>query len=283
MPGPVELWSPAKINLFLKVIGKRPDGYHNLVSLMCCIGLRDRIVLRTGAAAIAVTCSHPEVPAGRSNLAAQAAELFFSRFQANERVAIEIEKRIPVGAGLGGGSSNAATVLNGLNSYYGKPFSFEALIRMGASLGADVPFFLFGRPALATGIGEHLTTYAGIDRGTVVVIYPGFGISTASVYKKLNLGLTKCENSLKSFSLKQNGFIPARDLCNDLETVVIPQYPEIAIAKKRLLENGAAGALMSGSGSSVFGLFADHRAACFAGKALATHYSGSVFVAELLA
>lgn len=282
MSDPVERWSPAKINLFLKVIGKRPDGYHDLVSLMCCIGLRDRIVLRTGTASITVTCSFPGVPKDRSNLAAQAAELFFSRYRSDERVAIEIEKRIPAGAGLGGGSSNAAAVINGLNDHYGRPFSSAELIRMGASLGADVPFFLFGRPALATGIGDRLTAYDGLDRGTVVVIYPGFGIQTASVYKKLNLGLTKCENHLKAFSLKQSGFIPARDLCNDLETVVIPQHPEIAAAKKRLLENGATGALMSGSGSSVFGIFADSQTARLAGKALALPYGGAVFVADLL-
>ena len=145
---------------------------------------------------------------------------------------------------------------------------------MGASIGADVPFFLFGRPALATGIGERLTAFDGLDRWKVVVIYPGFSIPTASVYKKLNLGLTKCENHLKSFSLKQNGFLPAQHLCNDLETVVIPQYPEIAAIKRKLLENGATGALMSGSGSSVFGMFADSQTARLAGKALALIESG---------
>ena len=282
MTGCIELGSPAKINLFLKVTGKRPDGYHNLASLMGCISLSDRVVLRTGVAAITVTCSFPGVPEDRSNLAVQAAELFYERYPATDRVAIEIEKQIPVGAGLGGGSSNAATVLRGLNAHYGQPFSVNQLIRMGASIGADVPFFLFGRPALATGIGERLTAFDGLDRWKVVVIYPGFSIPTASVYKKLNLGLTKCENHLKSFSLKQNGFIPARHLCNDLETVVIPRYPEIAAVKKKLLENGATGALMSGSGSSVFGLFADSQTARLAGKALGSQYGGAVFVADLL-
>ncbi len=282
MTGCIELGSPAKINLFLKVTGKRPDGYHDLVSLMGCISLSDRVVLRTGAAAITVTCSFPGVPEDRSNLAVQAAELFYERYPASDRVAIEIEKQIPVGAGLGGGSSNAATVLRGLNAHYGQPFSVNQLIRMGASIGADVPFFLLGRPALATGIGERLTAFDGLDRWKVVVIYPGFSIPTASVYKKLNLGLTKCENHLKAFSLKQNGFLPAQHLCNDLETVVIPRYPEIAAVKKKLLENGAIGALMSGSGSSVFGLFADSQTARLAGKALAAHYGGAVFVVDLL-
>jgi 4-diphosphocytidyl-2-C-methyl-D-erythritol kinase len=280
--GCIELGSPAKINLFLKVTGKRPDGYHDLVSLMGCISLSDRVVLRTGAAAITVSCSFPGVPEDRSNLAVQAAELFYERHPASDRVAIEIEKQIPVGAGLGGGSSNAAAVLRGLNAHYGQPISVNQLSRMGASIGADVPFFLFGRPALATGIGERLTAFDGLDRWKVVVIYPGFSIPTASVYKKLNLGLTKCENHLKAFSLKQNGFLPAQHLCNDLETVVIPRYPEIAVVKKKLLENGAIGALMSGSGSSVFGMFADSQTARLAGKALAPHYGDAVFVADLL-
>jgi 4-diphosphocytidyl-2-C-methyl-D-erythritol kinase len=280
--GCIELGSPAKINLFLKVTGKRPDGYHDLVSLMGCISLSDRVVLRTGAAAITVSCSFPGVPEDRSNLAVQAAELFYERHPASDRVAIEIEKQIPVGAGLGGGSSNAAAVLRGLNAHYGQPVSVNQLSRMGASIGADVPFFLFGRPALATGIGERLTAFDGLDRWKVVVIYPGFSIPTASVYKKLNLGLTKCENHLKAFSLKQNGFLPAQHLCNDLETVVIPRYPEIAVVKKKLLENGAIGALMSGSGSSVFGMFVDSQTARLAGKALAPHYGDAVFVADLL-
>ncbi len=282
MSEPIELRSPAKINLFLKVTGKRPDGYHDLVSLMCCIGLYDRIIMRTGAAALSVACSFPDVPEDSTNIAVEAAELFYTRFNTADRVAIEIEKRIPVGAGLGGGSSNAATVLNGLNGYYGQPFSSAQLIRMGASIGADVPFFLFGQPALAAGIGERLTAYSGLDRWKVVVIYPGFCISTASVYKKLNLGLTKCENQLKSFFLKQNGFLPAQHLCNDLETVVIPRYPEIATAKNKLLENGAQGALMSGSGSGVFGMFADSKTARAAGQSLSPQYGGAVFVADLL-
>ncbi len=282
MPELIELRSPAKINLFLTITGKRPDGYHDLVSLMCGIGLYDRVVMRTGAAAISVACSFPGVPEDNTNIAVRAAYLFYARHNATDRVAIEIEKEIPVGAGLGGGSSNAATVLNGLNDYFGQPFSTAELMQMGATLGADVPFFLFGKPALAEGAGNRLTSYPGLGRWNVVVIYPGFSISTASVYKKLNLGLTKCKNKLKCSFLKQNGFIPAQHLCNDLETVVIPQYPEITAIKKKLLEIGAAGVLMSGSGSSVFGMFSDSKTARAAGKTLASQFGGAVFVTSLL-
>jgi 4-diphosphocytidyl-2-C-methyl-D-erythritol kinase len=282
MAGVLELWSSAKVNLFLKVTGQRADGYHELVSLMCGISLRDRIVLRPGTETISVSCDYPGVPADNTNLAARAAELFYARCPRDERVAIEIDKQIPVGAGLGGGSSNAATVLSGLNAHYGLPLSAEELHELGLSIGADVPFFLFGRPGLATGIGEQLTAYQGLTGCPLLVIYPGFSIPTAAVYKKLNLGLTKCQNHLKSFFLKQNGFLPAHHLCNDLETVVIPQYPEIAAAKKRLLENGAEGALMSGSGSSVFGIFADSQDARQAAEALGPQYGGAVFLADLL-
>ena len=282
MTGPVELRSPAKINLFLKVTGKRPDGYHELVSLMCGISLWDRIELKPGTPSTSVTCDYPGVPSDQTNLAAQAADLFFSHFPSPDRVAINIKKQIPVGAGLGGGSSNAATVLNGLNDHYGRPFSSIELREMGATIGADVPFFLFGGPALATGIGERLTAYNGLEPYAVLVIYPGFCISTAEVYKKLNLGLTKCENHHKSFFLNQNGFLLAQHLCNDLEAAVIPQYPEIAVAKKKLLEIGAEGALMSGSGSSVFGIFNDSQTARRASMALAPQYGGAVFLADLL-
>lgn len=282
MTGPLTLRSPAKINLFLKITGKRPDGYHELVSLMCGISLADRIVLKPGKEAISVACEYPGVPEDATNLAARAAAAFYERHRVPERVAIEIEKQIPAGAGLGGGSSNAATVLKGLNAFYGQPLTPTELSEIGATIGADVPFFLFNRPALATGIGERLTAFEGLDRRKVLVIYPGFGIPTADVYKKLNLGLTKCENHLKSFPLKQNGFISAQHLCNDLETVVIPRYPEIAAAKKKLIENGAEGALMSGSGSSIFGLFAESQTAQTAAEALAPQYGGAVFLADLL-
>ena len=282
MLGAIERRSPAKLNLFLKIIGKRPDGYHDLVSLMCCIGLSDRVLLRPGAVSITVACSYPGVPEDCSNLAARAAELFYARHSVDERVAIKIEKKIPPGAGLGGGSSNAAAVLNGLNDYYDRPFSDDQLIRMGTVLGADVPFFLFGRPALAEGIGERLTAYVGLASWPVVVIYPGFSISTADAYKKLNLRLTKCENHLKSLSLIQTEFVPAQHLYNDFEAVVIPGNPEIEAVKRRLLENGAMGALMAGSGSGIFGIFSDFRVAQRASKVLAPRYGDKIFVTHLL-
>jgi len=264
----MKILSPAKINLFLQVTGRRPDGYHDLISLMCCIDLYDTVALTFGQATTIVTCDHPDVPEDHSNLAFAAAEHFLKSLSKNEGVNILIEKKIPVAAGLGGGSSNAAAVLLGLNHYYGYPFSEEDLAQIGVSIGADVPFFLFGRPAVARGIGEKLDPYIGLEKFSILLVYPGLSVSTAEVYKNLNLGLTNCKKKLSYSLLKKNGFDARKHLCNDLETVVVLKHPEILATKKKLLQHGAIGALMSGSGPTVFGLFAEPAEARTAGQAL---------------
>ena len=152
----MNLKSPAKINLFLAVTGKRPDGYHNLSTLMCCIGLYDSILLSFGKKQTTVRCDHPNVPEDHTNLAHRAAKLFLDTAKIHEEIHIVIDKKIPVGAGLGGGSSNAAAVLKGLNTFYDSPLSDNTLIKLAKSLGADVPFFIFGKPAHAAGIGWGL-------------------------------------------------------------------------------------------------------------------------------
>ena len=252
----MKILSPAKINLFLQVRGKRPDGYHELFSLMCCITLFDEISLQVGSGeSIEIHCSHPNVPADDTNLAHQAASLFQSQMDSAQGVKIHLTKNIPVAAGLGGGSSNAASILLALNNYYGHPFSRKHLMEMGLKLGADVPFFIFQKPAIATGIGEKLDAFEGDLPYQVLLLYPGFNISTAETYQSLNLGLTKAEKKPTSNHLKLNRFNPAHHLTNDLERVTAPKYPEIGLAKEKLLNLGAVGALMSGSGPTVFGLF----------------------------
>ena len=254
----MKILSPAKINLFLHVRGKRPDGYHELFSLMCCITLFDEISLRFGGGDnIEIYCSHPNVPADRTNLAHQAARLFLSQMGSARGLEIKLTKNIPVAAGLGGGSSNAASILLALNAHYGHPFSETHLMEMGLKLGADVPFFIFKKPALATGVGEKLNPFEGDLPYHLLLLYPGFSVSTAETYQNLNLGLTKAEKKPTSNHLKLNRFNPARHLTNDLEQVTAPKYPEIGLAKEKLLNLGAVGALMSGSGPTVFGLF-DH-------------------------
>ncbi len=285
-PGFIEMLkclSPAKINLFLRVLGRRPDGYHDLFSLMCGLDLADVLTFDFSPTTLTVSCKHPGVPDGPDNLAYRAAARFFEQTGLSSGVSITIEKNIPVAAGLGGGSSNAATVLSTLNSRYRSPLSPETLLTIGARLGADVPFFLYGRPALATGIGEILTPYPRLPEMTVLLINPGINISTAEVYKSLNLGLTNPQkkNRLSSFT-KETCFRAETDLINDLETVTAARYPEIPAAKERLRKQGAAGVLMSGSGPTVFGLFPEQTTAEAARQALKPRENEWIFLAKLL-
>ena len=255
------LHSPAKVNLFLAVTGRRPDGYHELISLMCPLELADAIHLRVGRGPVSVACAHPDVPETGANLAHRAARRFLDAAGIDAGVGIIIDKRIPVAAGLGGGSSNAAAVLSGLNRHFGEPLTPQALADLAVSIGADVPFFLFGGPALAAGIGEILHPAAPLPPFHVVLLCPSYGVSTAAVYKNLNLGLTKCKKIHKSYPLDSQVFDAGRHLCNDLEAVAASMHPDIHAAKATLLDNGASGALMSGSGPTVFGLFSEADAA----------------------
>lgn len=273
--------SPAKINLFLHITGKRPNGYHDIHSLMCGVSLYDTLTLDFHASGISVACTHPAVPEDETNIAYRAARCFLGALHQSGGVGIEIEKRIPVAAGLGGGSSNAAGVLLGLNKHYGHPFSNRELASLALTLGADVPFFIYQKPALATGVGERLAFFDEIQTYSLVLICPEIRVSTADVYKKLNLGLTNCQQKLKSFPLNM-GFNPAHHLCNDLETVTISWYPEISDIKNALLDHGALGSLMSGSGPTVFGIFSDSDQAMKAYEALFTNRRWSCFAAELL-
>ena len=279
----MKILSPAKINLFLQITGKRSDGYHDLFSLMCCIGLYDTVSLDVGVKKTAVSCEHPHVPEDRTNLAVAAADLFYRQLKKNDGVNIAIKKEIPVAAGLGGGSSNAAAVLIGLNRYYGDPFSQDELMAMGLSIGADVPFFIFGKPATALGIGEKLTVYPGLKKLKILLVFPGFTVSTAAVYKNLNLRLTKCKKKLKESFLDRRGFDPGCHLCNDLEAVVASEYPVINTVKTALLDHGALGALMSGSGPTVFGLFSDSDKAAEAKRVLARSDSTwQLYIADMI-
>jgi 4-diphosphocytidyl-2-C-methyl-D-erythritol kinase len=278
----MKILSPAKINLFLQVTGKRPDGYHDLFSLMCCVSLFDTILLQFGGNTIEIDSDHPQVPLDETNLAHKAAVLFFKNLDTAGGVKITIEKSIPVAAGLGGGSSNAASVLQGLNHYYDSPFSRNQLMSMGLSLGADVPFFLFEKPALASGIGEKLEAYPNLPPYHVVLICPGFAVSTAEVFQNLNLGLTKCKKKISSSSFRETGYDVSRHLCNDLEAVTASRYPVIRSVKEQLLTHGALGALMSGSGPTVFGLFSEPDKAAAAMQACGGNTCWKSYLAEII-
>ncbi len=258
----IELLAPAKINLCLHVLGRRPDGYHELYSLMCPVALYDRLRLTPGGDVDRIACDASLVPADDTNLALKAARLFKAALSAEghrcvEGVHIHLEKIIPAGAGLGGGSSDAAAVLKGLNAHHGHPFDRERLCSLALRLGADVPFFIDARPAIARGIGEQLTPFEGLPPLWAVLVYPGFGLSTAQVFKGLNLGLTKSKKKLRYLPFKNGNFSATHHLHNDLEAGVGDHFPVIEKVKRALLEQGAIGSIMTGSGSVIYGLFAD--------------------------
>lgn len=274
--------SPAKINLFLKVVGRRPDGYHEIITLLSRIALFDTVVLAFDQPSISVDCSHPRVPEDRSNLAYQAASLFFEALSTHDGVAIYIDKVIPVAAGLGGGSSNAAAVLMGLNQHYGLPLKGVELMEIALKVGADVPFFLFRHVAVARGIGENLLAYDEVPPLSVVLVCPRFEVPTAWVYKNLNLRLT---NGGKKFTIQRfdQDLSSIKDfLFNDLEQVTITKFPEIKTIKEALLDVGAQTALMSGSGPSVFGLFKDSQQATQAIQRIRHRGKWETFLVELL-
>jgi 4-diphosphocytidyl-2-C-methyl-D-erythritol kinase len=253
----MKILSPAKINLFLQVTGKRADGYHNLYSLMCCVDLYDTLRFRFGGHHLEIKSNHPRLPLDETNLAHRAARLFFNALKIDDGLTVSIEKVIPVAGGLGGGSSNAAAVLEGLNLHYGQPLSRDRLMALGLSIGADVPFFLFRKPAFARGVGEKLQAYQWPLPYHVVLVCPPIQVSTAEVFRNLNLGLTKCKKKFTKTPLRKEKFDAALHLCNDLESITVSQHPVVEAARNQLLTHGAAGALMSGSGPSVFGLFSD--------------------------
>ncbi|MFP4305667.1 MAG: 4-(cytidine 5'-diphospho)-2-C-methyl-D-erythritol kinase [Desulfococcaceae bacterium] len=255
-PARISVAAPAKINLFLAVTAKRPDGYHELESLFCPLDLSDRLELDFETRGISLACDHPQAPADETNLAWRAAERFFKATGIPANLSIRLEKRIPVAAGLGGGSADAGAALAALNRHFGEPLSEGELRRIAAELGADVPFFLRAIPAWARGVGDRLRPIQNLPPRWVILLAFPWAVSTADVYKNLNLALTKCSKVTKSLTLTGGRFHgTGYALCNDLETVTAARHPEISAAKDALLSTGAEGALMSGSGPTVFGLF----------------------------
>jgi 4-diphosphocytidyl-2-C-methyl-D-erythritol kinase len=254
------LSAPAKINYLLDVIGKRPDGYHELRMIMQRVNLCDDITLTlTNSPDINVICNSRGVPDGPKNIAWKSARALLDLAESDNGVDIEIIKNIPVAAGLGGGSSDAASVLMGMNELLQLGLTEQKLMETGCKLGADVPFFIFKKTALAEGIGEKLTSLPEMPKCWILLVNPGVHISTAWVYRSLQLTSKGEMNRLPRFfeSIEQIVSI----LSNDLEAVTIPAFPVIADIKARLMNLGAAGSMMSGSGPTVFGIFKSFDAA----------------------
>ena len=249
----------AKINLYLDVIGNRPDGYHEIETIFHSIGLHDDVIIRRrNNRNIKVHCNHPQVPNDVRNLAYRAAKLLRDNTPDLSGVEIEIQKRIPVAAGLGGGSADAAAVLWGMNQLFDLGLTQSDLVGFGVQLGADVPFCILGGAALGCGIGEVLTPLLPLDEAWLVLANPGFEVPTAWAYQRINLSLTKPKKNVKILACcLRNGESPnfVTHLYNRLEVPVFAKYPVVAELKGKLAKcSGSYGALMSGSGATVFGL-----------------------------
>jgi 4-diphosphocytidyl-2-C-methyl-D-erythritol kinase len=280
----VRIRSYAKINLTLRVLGRRPDGYHDLRTVFQTVALHDTLTLAPRRGPFVLTCATPSVPLDDSNLIAKAAAALWraiGRAGAPHGVAIALTKRIPLQAGLGGGSSNAAATLRALASIWRARLSDADLLAIAASLGADVPFFLRGGTALGVDRGDRTYRLPDFPPASVAIVLPDFGVSTADAYRWFaeTRGATDAGGDLieagkahrmtrparrlraTAATLPAGWPYPAEETTNDLERPVINRYPEIGAIKRRLLREGAVYAAMSGSGSAVFGLFSSQAAA----------------------
>lgn len=247
----------AKVNLGLRILGRREDGYHNILTIMQTVDLHDVLHMEQ-AEEILVTCTDPKVPGGPKNLAHRAADLFKSETGYEGGVRMLIQKRIPTGAGLGGGSSDAAAVLRGLCRLWDIPMSGEKRMAMATALGSDVPFLLRPGTAVASGRGEILRYVTAPDSIWYVVVYPGVEISTRWAYAHRKSLTWSCEYSNFIDSVENSGHLPKtfyRHLQNDFLPIVERHYPEIRRVRETLVHRGALAASLSGSGSTVYGVF----------------------------
>lgn len=264
----IRLPSFAKINWSLQILGKRPDGYHEVRTTLQTISLHDDLHFEHSPEQdISLCCDDPQIPNGSENLIVRAAEALRDRCQVTNGARIHLHKSIPAQAGLGGGSSNAAVTLLALKRLWNVAVSSEELAKIAASLGSDVPFFLSGGSALATGIGTVVTKLPDAENTQLIVIHPRASVSTADAYKALSSPALTSNNpipilssSLDEANSRERKLSSQRELKNDFESVIFDIEPEIERAKMSLLAAGAQGALLAGSGSSVFGIFANREA-----------------------
>ncbi len=268
----VALPSYAKVNLTLDVRQRLPDGYHLIQSVMQQVSLADEVVVKlSNEGGIHIDCTDPAIPCDQTNLAWRAAEKFYARLGENPRVHITLRKGIPVQAGLGGGSSNAATTLRALNILHGCPLSTKDLLQIAISIGSDVPFFLIGGTALVEGLGDAVSPLPVPASYPLVIAVPLVGVSSAWAYQRIDeeramnqeeeLPAPRTPAMVNALRTGLN-WLPL--LHNDFEAVVLSEYPQIQRAKLHLVSAGAQAALLCGSGSGVMGVYADevtaHRA-----------------------
>ena len=255
-----------KVNLLLNLLGRRPDGYHDLETLFLPVPLHDRLSFERLGAGVELSCSRADLPVDGTNLVHRAATAFLREAGIREGVRIHLEKHIPMAAGLGGGSGNAAQTLVGLNELFGRPLDFGTLDRLAAGLGSDVNFFLQERPALAVGRGEQVTPlepFQVLSGRALFLHHPGFGISTAWAYQQLGR-FPEALNGRGGRAAELAGMLQAGDLpgamaglYNSLEAPALEKYPVLLLIQEFLKAHGALGTLMSGSGSTTFAIFPD--------------------------
>lgn len=256
----ITVTAPAKINLTLDVLGKRADGYHDIESVMHQVSLCDQVTVATIPEGIEVYSNNGELPGGEGNLAYRAAMAVVSRFRLKTGFRIFLEKNIPLSAGLAGGSTNAAAVIKAINQLMGLSISFPEMLELGQSVGSDVPFCLVGGTALARGRGELLTSINSRACLYLVLVNPGFQVSTAQVYNLIDreTSIDRPDSSKMAEAMADgefNGVVS--ELGNVMEKVTFKLHPGLEGIKDGLLRAGAAGALMSGSGPTVFGVFSE--------------------------
>lgn len=251
-----------KVNLVLDVLYKRDDGYHEINTIMQQIDLKDTVILKDRKQGIKIECNDKDVPLDHTNLVYKAWERIVKKTGINRGIHIIIQKRIPVSAGLAGGSSNAAAVFKGLNILWNLKLSEEELMKMGLQIGADVPFCITGGTAWAKGIGEKLTKIKSFSNNMILLTNIGVPVSTAHVYDNLDLYNKEKVADIEKIVryIEEDNIVKvATSMTNVLEGFVIKEYPIIKEIKKDMIEYGALGSIMSGSGPTVFGIFDDEK------------------------
>jgi 4-diphosphocytidyl-2-C-methyl-D-erythritol kinase len=252
--------APAKINLALDVLSKRPDGYHDVAMIMQTVALYDTISVRSGFEGIKLTSDSSKIPVDDTNIAYKAAHYLSTKYNVKRGAHIHIEKRIPVAAGLAGGSTDAAAVLKLLNKVWDLKLSKAELMDAGKKLGADVPFCIQGGTCLAEGLGDKLTVIKSMPDCFILLAKPNVGVSTKDVYEGLKLNEIEDRPNIPAIlqGIQNQDLLKiSKNMGNVLETVTTKMYPIIVQLKQKLMENGAIGSLMSGSGPTVFGVFED--------------------------
>ncbi|HQU31294.1 MAG: 4-(cytidine 5'-diphospho)-2-C-methyl-D-erythritol kinase [Planctomycetia bacterium] len=279
--GKIKIAAPAKINLFLEILGKRQDGYHEIETVMQEISLYDYIHMEDRNEDIELTCSNSTLSVGEDNLVLKAARLFQRESGIFRGVKIHLDKRIPVGAGLGGGSSDAVATLFGLNKLWRVGYDDAKLLSLAEKLGSDTPFFVLGNTAICKGRGDVIIPHNLQTPYHYVVVYPRFEVSTATVYKNFKFVLTKNLKDVRVFLQSLDSGNPEKlgaSLHNRLEDVVFRLYPEIEKIKKTLAKLGFCGILLSGSGSALYGLCRGERDSKEIEKKIKMLGIGNVFV-----